>query len=63
MNHPTLGPVAPDSILAAFICSPECPVCHGEGMVCENHPSVAWGDGYACCGGAGMPCPNIEATH
>lgn len=34
----------------------ECPVCGGEGLVCEDHPDKAWQDGDGCCGGAGMPC-------
>lgn len=33
-----------------------CPVCQGEGWICENHPDTAWGDGLNCCGGAGAPC-------
>lgn len=37
----------------------ECPICGGEGWVCENHPDKPWETGtkYDCqCGGAGMPC-------
>lgn len=34
----------------------ECPTCLGEGWVCETHPDRAWGDGLACCGGAGALC-------
>lgn len=34
----------------------ECPICLGEGWVCENHDDKPWGYGEACCGGAGMPC-------
>lgn len=34
----------------------DCPVCKGEGWVCENHEDTPWGDGEGCCGGAGMPC-------
>lgn len=47
------------SIADEFVCSPECPVCFGDGIVCEDHPNVAWCDGDGCCGGAGMPCPSI----
>jgi len=46
--------------------NPKCNICHGEGLVCENHPTVKWngGDGHIVqkpsgqyeCGGAGMPC-------
>lgn len=36
--------------------NPNCATCGGEGWVCENHPSLAWGSGERCCGGAGMPC-------
>jgi len=34
----------------------DCPICHGEGWVCEDHPDRAWGYGSGCCGGAGIPC-------
>ncbi|KKM65043.1 hypothetical protein LCGC14_1495290 [marine sediment metagenome] len=34
----------------------ECPICGGEGWVCEHHPANAWSDGDGCCGGAGMQC-------
>lgn len=50
------------SIADEFICSPECPVCLGDGIVCEDHPDRRWleQDGNeACCGAAGMPCPSI----
>jgi len=34
-----------------------CPICHGEGWVCENHPKIAWKDGDGCqCGAPGAPC-------
>lgn len=34
-----------------------CPVCKGEGWVCENHPNEPWNEGDPeCCGGAGAPC-------
>jgi hypothetical protein len=39
--------------------SPEkyCPICRGEGWVCENHKDVKWDYGEAdCCEGAGIPC-------
>jgi len=43
---------------------PDCLTCLGTGLVCEEHPDQAWGDGIpglplagACyCGAAGMPC-------
>jgi hypothetical protein len=47
------------SIVAEFVCSPECPVCGGSGHVCENHPDREWLNSGGCCGGAGMPCPSI----
>lgn len=56
---------SPWPISDEFVCSPECLVCHGVGTVCENHPDAPWRgmtgeyDGTECCGGAGMPCPNI----
>jgi hypothetical protein len=31
--------------------------CHGDGIVCEDHNSRAWGE---CCGAAGMPCPHLH---
>ena len=37
----------------------ECPICEGEGWVCENHPDKTWGQGGGagrCECGAGMPC-------
>ena len=33
----------------------ECPICGGEGWVCENHPDKAW-DTNGCECGAGQPC-------
>lgn len=42
--------------------TPGCPICKGEGWVCENHPYRAWTpEGCQC--GPGMPCecnPNAE---
>jgi hypothetical protein len=35
--------------------NPNCPICHGIGWVCENHPEKAW-DKEGCTCGAGMPC-------
>jgi len=38
---------------------PNCPICGGEGWVCENHTDVAWdgGSGHgADCNGAGQLC-------
>jgi len=41
----------------------DCPVCHGLGWVCENHPKLSW-DEKGCECGAGMPCkcqrPSLE---
>lgn len=35
----------------------KCPICHGLGWVCENHPNRAWTEGEGGCQcGAGMPC-------
>lgn len=51
------------SIADEFVCSPECPTCLGDGIVCEDHPDQPWRDGeQACCGGAGMPCPSIAVA-
>jgi hypothetical protein len=33
-----------------------CPICHGIGWVCENHPEQAWDKEIGCICGAGMPC-------
>lgn len=35
----------------------ECPVCLGEGWVCENHPDKAWdgGEGLLWWGGNAVP--------
>ena len=38
-------------------CRADCPVCEGEGIVCEEHPTVRWRDGDGCCGAPGMACP------
>lgn len=39
----------------------KCPICDGQGWVCENHPQVKWDNGWAmCCDGLGMPC---ECNH
>ncbi len=38
---------------------PNCEVCFGLGIVCEDHPLRPWDSGteYDClCGAAGMPC-------
>lgn len=40
-----------------------CAICHGEEWVCEDHPFVGWGEGKACCGGAGMPCQCNSIGH
>jgi hypothetical protein len=34
----------------------DCPICHGEGWVCEDHRLKAWNGGEGCCGGAGALC-------
>lgn len=44
------------SIEDMFTCDADCPHCKGEGVVCEDHPDQAWGEGDGCCGAAGMPC-------
>lgn len=44
-------------------CSPECPTCRGDGLVCEDHPDRPWRDGDGCCGAPGQPCPSIAAAH
>lgn len=35
-------------------------LCDGTGLVCENHPNLAWGGAsegtFTCDCGAGMPC-------
>ena len=43
------------SIVEMFKGDPSCPICHGDGYVCENHPKRPW-PSDDCCGGAGMPC-------
>ena len=40
----------------AKLTDPNCPICQGEGWVCEDHPTQRWYDGHGCCGGPGMPC-------
>lgn len=45
---------------------PDCPSCLGTGLVCEDHPRLAWGaavsddsdpwPGACYCGAPGMPC-------
>lgn len=42
-------------------CSPECPTCQGDGLVCEDHPDQPWLDRHDC-GAPGMPCPSIAAA-
>jgi len=34
----------------------DCPICKGEGWVCEEHRQAAWGNGKGCCEAAGAPC-------
>lgn len=34
-----------------------CLNCQDERRVCAEHPRVAWGEGQACCGAEGAPCP------
>jgi hypothetical protein len=34
---------------------PRCPICHGIGRACENHPDRPWSE-VGCRCGAGMPC-------
>lgn len=45
--------------ITAFTPDPDCPRCHGDGLVCEAHPDQPWdGDeGHnEDCGAPGMPC-------
>jgi hypothetical protein len=47
------------SITSAFSCRSDCWFCHGEGIVCEEHPNNSWPhDG---CGGAGEAVQSVEA--
>lgn len=46
-----------------FECVPDCPVCDGEGAVCENHPDMPWRETDGCVCGAGAPCPEIVKRH
>jgi hypothetical protein len=42
-----------------FVCSR----CRDTYWVCEVHTHLPWGGDMACgCGGAGMPCPNCNAS-
>jgi hypothetical protein len=43
-------------IMEEFTADPACPICHGSGHVCEEHPRSEWLESGGCCGGAGMPC-------
>lgn len=60
MSNPDYQPI---NITAFFVCTPDCPICLGEGHVCEDHPDKAWAgmvgnvEGACECGAAGMPCP------
>lgn len=42
---------------------PDCPVCGGEGWVCEEHTDKGWGQGDGCCGAPGAPCPKCRKDH
>jgi hypothetical protein len=42
--------------------NPNCPICHGIGWVCENHPEKAWDKEIGCDCGAGMPCECVRAN-
>lgn len=57
MDHRLL-PSLPETVEGAA--DPDCPVCHGVGWVCENHPGRVWGgistDPKSCECGAGSPC-------
>ena len=64
----TWKPLPLRSILDAFGCVPDCPVCLGSGTVCEHHPDrpsdTLTAPPIGCdCGGAGMPCPEIAKRH
>jgi hypothetical protein len=40
---------------------PNCPICGGEGWVCENHRDLPWeASGHAQTCGAGVPCPRCQ---
>lgn len=59
-----LGPISD-----MFVCRPDCPVCEGDGIVCEDHPMTPWRpdierhsrDDGTICRAAGMPCPAMHA--
>lgn len=54
------------SIVDEFVCVDDCPVCHGAGIVCENHPAQVWDPdetGVGCGCGAGMPCLGVAGVH
>jgi hypothetical protein len=38
------------------VTNPNCPICHGIGWVCENHPDKPWDSELGCNRRAGMPC-------
>jgi hypothetical protein len=50
-------------VYVPFVCSPECPICEGAGIVCENHPDQVWAEvtlpRHGCACGPGVECPNI----
>lgn len=49
-----------DRIDAHAALLPACRACNGWGLVCEDHPRIAWDWGNGCCGAAGMPCLLID---
>ena len=58
MGVPT-GPYMTITGLLAQRVDRNCVTCHGDGLVCEEHPARSWDSGLPSdcpCGAAGMPC-------
>jgi hypothetical protein len=43
------------------VLDPNCKICLGIGLVCENHSGKAWSKELGCQCGAGMPCCCVRA--